>query len=149
MLVVLRPGALLRALAATALVAGLLALLLGSGLTSGAAGSPGTASPAPAPSGSQLTRTAPSAYRVVGTAGTGLNVRSCAASTCRRIGWVGEGATFQADCWIHGTPASGDDRWLHGTANGRTANGRTGFAAAHFLRGGDAPECGADATRES
>ncbi|MFJ1768356.1 hypothetical protein ACIOD2_49125 [Amycolatopsis sp. NPDC088138] len=144
MLVVLRPGALARVLAVTAVVAGLLALLLGNGLTEGPAGTPGQTSPAPVPTGDRLTRTTPSAYRVVGTAGSGLNVRSCAASTCRRVGWLGEGVTFQADCWLHGTAVSGDDRWLHGTANGHT-----GFAAAHFLRGGDAPECGADAARES
>jgi len=144
MLVVLRPGALIRVLAVTAVVAGLLAFLLGNGLTSGVGGAPGTTSPAPTPSGNQLTRTAPSSYRVVGTAAGGLNVRSCAASTCRRVGWLREGATFQADCWTRGTTASGDDRWLHGTVNGRT-----GFAAAHFLQGGGAAECGADTTRES
>jgi hypothetical protein len=144
MLVTLRPGALVRVLAATAAIAGLLAFVLGSGLTSGEAGSPGTTSSAPAPSGNQLTRTTPSSYLVVGTAGRGLNVRSCAASTCRRVGWIGEGATFQADCWTHGTTASGDDRWLHGTVNGHA-----GFAAAHFLQGGGAPECGADTARES
>ncbi|MEU5266012.1 hypothetical protein [Amycolatopsis sp. NPDC021455] len=139
MLIVLRPGVLLRVLAATALVAGLVVVLLG--LTSGAAGAPGP----PRSGGSDLlTRTAPMPYVVTGTGGHGLNVRSCAASTCRRVGWIGDGGTFLAECWTRGTPASGDDRWLRGTGGGQT-----GYAAAHFLRGSGAPECGTSPARQT
>ena len=144
MFVVLRPGVLVRVLAATAFAAVLLVLLLG-GLTSGTAGSPGAPAANPAAGGSDLlARTAPTPYRVAGTGRNGLNIRSCAAATCRRVGWVGEDGTFAADCWTHGTPASGDDRWLHGTAGGRT-----GYAAGHFLRGSGAPECGTNAARRT
>jgi hypothetical protein len=140
MLVVLRPGALVRVVATTAVAAGALALLLGHGLVPGAAGSPGETAPA-----AESTVVAPATpYVVVGTGESGLNVRSCAAATCRRVGWVGEGGTFLAECWTHGTPAAGNDRWLHGGANGRT-----GYAAAHFLRGSGAPECGADPARRT
>jgi hypothetical protein len=136
MFVVLKLGVLVRVLAGAA-VAGFLVFLLLGGLTSGSAGSPATPAPNPAAGGSDLlARTAPTPYVVTGT-DSGLNIRSCAASTCRRVGWVKEGATFAAECWTHGTPASGDDRWLRGTAGGST-----GYAAAHFLRGSGAPECG-------
>lgn len=139
MFVVLRPGVLVRVLAATAFAAALLVLFLGGGgLKSGASGTPSTATP------SVLASIAPTSYVVVGTSKSGLNVRSCAAATCRRVGWVGEGGTFLAECWTHGTPASGDDRWLRGTADGHT-----GYAAAHFLKGSGAPECGVDPARQS
>jgi len=141
MFVVLRPGVLVRVLAATAIAAVLLFLLLG-GLASGPAGAPGT--PPADPAGDLLARTTPAPYVVTGTGKTGLNVRSCAAATCRRVGWVAEGGTFEVACWTHGTPASGDDRWLRGTAAGRT-----GYAAAHFLRGSGAPECGTSSARQT
>ncbi|MDQ7802832.1 hypothetical protein Q5425_03765 [Amycolatopsis sp. A133] len=144
MFVVLRPGVLVRVLAATAFAAVLLFLLLG-GLASGPAGAPGAPAADPAAGGSDLlARTAPTPYLVDGTGKSGLNLRSCAAPTCRRVGWVAEGGTFQAECWTHGTPASGDDRWLRGTAGGRT-----GYAAGHFLRGSGAPECGTSAARQT
>ncbi|WP_310971481.1 MULTISPECIES: hypothetical protein [unclassified Amycolatopsis] len=139
--VVLKPGVLVRVLAATAILAVALFLLLG-GLVSGPPGSSGT--PPPDPAGDLLARTTPVPYVVTGTGRHGLNVRSCAASTCRRVGWVAEGGTFEAECWTHGTPASGDDRWLRGTAAGRT-----GYAAAHFLRGSGTPECGTDPARRT
>ncbi len=140
MFVVLRPGVLVKVLAATALAAVLLVLLLG-GLASGPDGSSGA--PPPADPG-LLARTTPATYVVTGTGKNGLNVRSCAAAACRRVGWVAEGGTFEAECWTHGTPASGDDRWLRGTAAGRA-----GYAAAHFLRGSEAPECGTDPARRT
>ncbi|MET9002636.1 hypothetical protein [Amycolatopsis sp. NPDC004169] len=144
MFVVLRPGVLVRVLAATAVAAVLLFLLLG-GLASGPSGSSGTSPANPAGGGGDLlARTAPTPYVVAGTGKNGLNVRSCAAATCRRVGWVAEGGTFEAECWTHGTPASGDDRWLRGTTAGRT-----GYAAAHFLRGNGAPECGTDPARRT
>ncbi|WP_410614727.1 hypothetical protein [Amycolatopsis sp. lyj-109] len=144
MLFVLRPGVFVRVLAATAFVAVLLFLLLG-GLGSGPSGSSGTP-PADPTGGSSdlLARTAPTPYVVAGTGKNGLNVRSCAAATCRRVGWVAERATFEAECWTHGTPASGDDRWLRGTVAGRT-----GYAAAHFLSGNGAPECGTNSARRT
>ena len=139
MLIVLRPGVLLRVLAATAFVSGLVVVRLGP--ASGSAGYPGA--PAPPSGGSDLlTRTTPMPYVVTGTSGHGLNVRSCAASTCRRAGWVGEGGTFLAECWTRGTAAAGDDRWLRGTGGGQT-----GYAAGHFLRGSGAPECGTSPAR--
>jgi hypothetical protein len=141
MLVVLRPGALARVVGTTAVTAGVLALLLGNGLAPGPAGPPAETAPA---ADSTLVAPVTTPYVVVGTSERGLNVRTCAAATCRRAGWVGEGGTFLAECWTRGAPASGDDRWLHGTANGRT-----GYAAAHFLRGNGAPECGADPARQT
>ncbi|MEV7097847.1 hypothetical protein AB0M80_33860 [Amycolatopsis sp. NPDC051045] len=144
MFVVLRPGVLVRVLAATAFAAFLLFVLLG-GLNSGEAGAPGSPPSDPAGGGSDLlARTAPTPYLVAGTGKNGLNVRSCAAATCRRVGWVAEGGTFEAECWTHGTPASGDDRWLRGTAGGRA-----GYAAGHFLRGSSAPECGTSPARRT
>ncbi|MEU0532065.1 hypothetical protein [Amycolatopsis tolypomycina] len=144
MFVVLRPGVLVRVLAATAFAAVLLFLLLG-GLASGPAGTSGTSPPSSAGGGGDpLARTAPAPYVVAGTGKSGLNIRSCAAATCRRVGWVAEGGTFQAECWTHGTPASGDDRWLRGSAAGRT-----GYAAGHFLRGDGVPECGTSAARRT
>src|SRR2546423_9290893 len=134
--VVPKPGMLVRALAVTAFVAVLLTVLLGSGLTSGTAGPSGATAPNPVP-GSDLLA-APTPYVVAGTNEKGLNVRSCPAATCGRVGWIGEGRTFLAECWTRGTTASGDDRWVRGSANGHT-----GYAAAHFLRGSGAPECGA------
>jgi hypothetical protein len=139
MFVVLRPGVLVRLLAATAFGAVLLFLLLG-GLTWGTAGSPGAPPADPAGGSDLLARTAPTPYLVTGTGKNGLNVRSCAAASCRRVGWVREGGTFEAECWTHGTPASGDDRWLRGTA---------GYAAGHFLRGSGAPECGTSTARRT
>lgn len=144
MFVVLRPGVLVRVLAATAFAAFLLFVVLG-GLVSGEEGAPASQPADPTTSGSDLlARTAPAPYHVAGTGKNGLNVRSCAAATCRRVGWVAEGGTFEAECWTHGTPASGDDRWLHGTAGGRT-----GYAAGHFLRGSGAPECGTSPARRT
>jgi hypothetical protein len=144
MFFVLRPGVLVRVLAATAFAAVLLFLLLG-GLASDPSGPAGAPPADPAGGGGDLlARTAPTPYVVAGTGKNGLNVRSCAAATCRRVGWVAEGATFEAECWTHGTPASGDDRWLRGTVAGRT-----GYAAGHFLRGSGAPECGTSAARRT
>jgi hypothetical protein len=143
MFVVLRPGVLVRVLAATAFAAFLLFVLLG-GLTSGEEGATGPRPADPTAGSDLLARTAPTAYLVAGTGKTGLNVRSCAAATCRRVGWVADGGTFEAECWTHGTPASGDDRWLRGTAGGRT-----GYAAGHFLRGSGAPECGTSPARRT
>ncbi|WP_103347516.1 hypothetical protein [Amycolatopsis sp. CA-128772] len=144
MFVVLKLGVLVRVLAGVA-VGGFLVFLVLGGLRAGAADPPGTTTaPNPAAGGSDLlARTAPTPYVVSGT-GSGLNVRSCAASTCRRVGWIAEGGTFAAECWTHGTPASGDDRWLRGTAGGST-----GYAAAHFLRGSGAPECGTSPARRT
>jgi hypothetical protein len=145
MFVVLRPGVLMKVLAATGFAAFLLFLLLG-GLTSGPAGSSGPPPANPAAGGSDLlARTAPTPYVVAGTGKNGLNVRSCAAATCRRTGWVAEGGTFEAECWTHGTPASGDDRWLRGQVDRQ----HTGYAAGHFLRGSGAPECGTSAARRT
>ncbi|MET8849156.1 hypothetical protein [Amycolatopsis sp. NPDC004625] len=143
MFVVLKFGVLIRVLAVAAVAGFLLFLLLG-GLSPGAADSPGTTAPNPAAGGSDLlAREAPTPYVVTGT-GNGLNIRSCAASTCRRVGWVADGGTFVAECWTHGTPAAGDDRWLRGTAGAGT-----GYAAAHFLRGSGAPECGTSPARRT
>jgi hypothetical protein len=143
MFVVLRPGVLVRVLAATAFAAFLLFVLLG-GLTSGEEGATGPRPADPTAGRDLLARTAPTPYLVAGTGKNGLNVRSCAAATCRRVGWVADGGTFEAECWTHGTPASGDDRWLRGTAGGRT-----GYAAGHFLRGSGAPECGTSPARRT
>lgn len=80
-------------------------------------------------------------YRVAGTEGWGLVVRSCPSPRCRKVGALAESARFVATCRLRGATVVGNPTWLRGSVNGRT-----GYAAARYLWPVDArraPVCGA------
>ncbi|MEU3273900.1 hypothetical protein ABZ639_23935 [Saccharomonospora sp. NPDC006951] len=138
MFVSLRLGLLVRALLVAAAVAGVLVLALSAGSRIGASQPDGDRG---SPAGSVLAKNAPAGtnYRVMGTDGAGLNVRACPDADCVKVGWVGEGDRFVADCWQRGAVVAGNPMWLSGSVEGRS-----GFAAGHYLRpdtGVGAPAC--------
>ncbi|ASR33894.1 hypothetical protein BAY61_01570 [Prauserella marina] len=137
MFVSLRLGLLVRVLLVAAAVAGVLVLALSAGSQIGASQSGDRGSP----TGSVLAKNAPAGtnYRVMGTDGAGLNVRACPDADCVKVGWVEEGDRFVADCWQRGAVVGGNPMWLNGSVDGRS-----GFAAGHYLRpdtGVGAPAC--------
>jgi hypothetical protein len=126
-----RLGSLLRLLgwvAVVAIVLFFLAFTLGSSRSPDSAGAPRVNSAADARA---------FAFQIARTNGAGLNIRDCAALTCRRVGWAAEGATFLATC---ATPGPGGDTWLKGTSGGQA-----GFVARSYLSAAaglnDLPDC--------
>ncbi|RZQ61979.1 SH3 domain-containing protein [Amycolatopsis suaedae] len=122
MFVALRLGLVIRILAVAALLVGVLVLLL-----VGAQSSPG-ASPRQTPVAPPVDVRAeqPSAveFPVARSASDGLNIRECAAVTCRKSGVLRPGDSFTGQCWVRGGEVDGDNLWLRG---------ESGYVSAHFL----------------
>lgn len=138
MFVSLRLGVLFRVLAAVGFAGAVLALLISAGRTSD--GAPGVPSRTPRIGVEVTSEPQDVRYRVAGTGGAGLIVRTCPRVTCAKVGRLDEGSAQRVTCWRSGSEVSGDQRWLR-----VTVDGKDGFASAHYLRtdgGAGAPECG-------
>lgn len=83
-------------------------------------------------------------YRVDGTGGAGLNLRSCAGIHCSRVGAVREGETLRVSCWRAGRSGDLERKWFRATRDGAPV-----YAAGRYLdaeTGASTPQCGSTAS---
>src|SRR5437879_4736496 len=109
MYVAMRLGPLVRLLAGVAVVTVLVLVVI---MAQAPAHGPAT------PSSTLAVAGALPLFRIARTDGGGLNIRGCPSSDCARVGWVGEGGSFTADCSVTGRAEHGDVTWLRGTVGG-------------------------------
>ncbi|GHH91218.1 hypothetical protein GCM10017779_16750 [Streptomyces capillispiralis] len=62
--------------------------------------------------------------------GDGVNIRSCAYTSCTVVGQGQRLQTFNVDCWTDGTSVSGSTVWVRGR---NAATGVYGYASAVYV----------------
>lgn len=122
MYVAMRLGPLVRLLVGVAVVTVLVLVVIMAQAPAHGTGGPAT------PSSTLAVAGALPLFRIARTDGGGLNIRGCPSSACARVGWVGEGGSFTADCSVTGSAEHGDVMWLRGTVSGHI-----GYAARYYL----------------